>query len=349
MAVNERGYIGTYTKGKSEGIYSFILDTERKVLTDLRCAAKLDNPTYVAIDKKNAKLYSVVKDGARGGVAAYAIDEAGALQLLGESVREGSSPCYVSVNQEGGRILDGNYHEGTASSYVPDSALGLRHQAGVQHEGSSAHRERQEGPHVHFADFTPDGRFAVTVDLGTDTLITYRVMEREWQENSTLVFKPGTGPRHLIFHPKAPYAYVMTELSNEVIALHFDLQSGTFTAIQTVNALPADFNGHSQGAAIKISADGRFVYVSNRGHNSIATFQVDEGSGRLALIEHTDTLGDWPRDIEIDPSGCFLIAANQNSGDVVLFERDPVNGTLTDLNAKLYVPDAVCVKFFGGR
>ncbi|MCO7128146.1 lactonase family protein [Sporolactobacillus shoreicorticis] len=343
--MNYSGYIGTYTKGKSEGIYSFTLDTERKKFVDLRAVASLGNPTYLAISSNNDCLYSVVKKGSEGGIAAFAIDASGALNLLGQNLRTGSSPCYVSVDRENTCILDGNYHEGAASFYKPDQSLGVQLKAELKHKGSGADPGRQEAAHIHFAAFTPDERFAVTVDLGLDALTTYRLAETGWVEQSELKFAPGTGPRHLVFHPNAPYAYVMTELSSEVIAMHFDSTSGHFTIIQVVSALPADFKGHSQGAAIKISADGRFVYASNRGHNSIAVLQVDEGSGKLALIEHVDTTGDWPRDFEIDPSGRFLIVANQNSGDLVLFERDPVSGHLRILDSKVLVPDPVCITF----
>ncbi|SFG21846.1 lactonase family protein [Sporolactobacillus nakayamae] len=340
-----KGYIGTYTKGKSEGIYSFVLDTVRKELTALRAEVKLDNPTYLSISQDNRHLYSVMKSGSKGGVAAYAIEASDHLRLLGTSLREGSSPCYVSIDRENRRILDANYHKGTASLYASNTDVGLNVVGDVVHKGSGANPDRQEGPHVHFADFTPDGRFAVTVDLGTDALTTYQLSDDRWTKQSELTFLPGTGPRHLAFHPNAPYAYMMTELSNEVIALHFDAEHGQFSLIQKMNALPADFDGHSQGAAIKISADGRFVYASNRGHNSIAVFQIDEHTGKLALIEHVDTLGDWPRDFEMDPSGTLLIVANQNSGDLFLFERDSVSGHLSPLNSKLSVPDPVCIKF----
>jgi len=339
------GYIGTYTKGKSEGIYSFALDTTRKKLVDLHAVANLGNPTYLAISSNNNHLYSVVKRGSEGGIAAFTIDTSGALEPLGQSLKTGASPCYVSVDREDRRILDGNYHEGTACVYAPDPNRGVRLKAEMKHEGSGADPVRQEAPHIHFAKFTPDNRFAVTVDLGIDALTTYHLTEDRWIKQSELNFTPGTGPRHLVFHPNAPYAYVMTELSSEVIALHFDEKNGNFSIMQTVSALPADFKGHSQGAAIKISADGRFVYVSNRGHNSIAVFQIDEESGRIALIEHADTIGDWPRDFEIDPSGQFLVVANQNSEDLVLFERDMVSGHLSLLDAKLSVPYPVCIKF----
>ncbi|EST12347.1 lactonase family protein [Sporolactobacillus laevolacticus] len=342
---NYKGYIGTYTKGKSEGIYSFVLDTEHKKLTALKVEAQLDNPTYLTISEDNRYLYSVIKKGMSGGVACYTRGKSGELELLGAQVEEGPSPCYVGVNRLNSRVLAANYHSGMASMYSVDQETGVNLAAHVQHSGSGADSSRQDGPHVHFADFTPDEHFAITVDLGTDELSTYKLSDDEWIAQSVLNFDPGTGPRHLAFHPDAPYAYVMTELSSEVIALQFDAGSGRFAVLQTVSALPSDFAEHSQGAAIKISADGRFLYVSNRGHNSIAVFRIDPQSGKLALVEHIETMGDWPRDFEIDPSGRFLIVANQNSGDLFLYERDVESGRLSVLDSKLEVPDPVCIKF----
>ncbi|MCL1631210.1 lactonase family protein [Sporolactobacillus sp. CPB3-1] len=340
-----KGYIGTYTKGTSEGIYSFVLNTERKELSELRVAAKVDNPTYLTLSSDNRHLYSVEKKESTGGVGAFTVGASGELEYIGAHLSEGAPPCYVAVDQAGTHILDANYHRGTAALYKANSGKGVRLMADVKHQGSEALSERQEEPHVHFTGFTPDERFVVTVDLGLDALTTYDLSEGQWVEQNTLIFKQGSGPRHLAFHPNAPYAYVMTELSSEVVALRFDADRGAFTAFQTISALPAGYTGHSQGAAIKISADGRFVYVSNRGHNSIAVFQVGEENGKLALIEHVATMGDWPRDFEIDPSGQFLLVANQNSGNLVLFERDTVTGRLHAQSSVLAVADAVCVKF----
>ncbi|MCO7176360.1 lactonase family protein [Sporolactobacillus kofuensis] len=341
-----RAYIGTYTKGKSEGIYSFVLDTARKQLTALEAVAQLGNPTYLAVSEDNHYLHAVEKKGALGGVVSFAIGESGKLVRLNEQLAEGASPCYVSVNRSNGCVLTANYHKGTADNYPVTNENGVQAVAGVvQHKGSGTDPDRQEGPHVHYADFTPDERFAVTVDLGIDELTTYSLSKGKWIVQHTLNLKPGTGPRHLAYHPFASFAYVMSELSSEVIALQFDAKSGSFSVIQTLSALPADYSGHNQGSAIKVSADGRFVYVSNRGHNSLAVFHVDSRSGKLTLVHHVGTKGDWPRDFELDPSGKFLVVANQNSGDLVLFERDAESGLLSMLDSKLNVPDPVCIKF----
>ncbi|WP_100486138.1 lactonase family protein [Sporolactobacillus pectinivorans] len=341
-----RGYIGTYTKGESEGIYSFTLDTEKKALSLEGLAAKLGNPTYLAVSGDNHHLYSVMKRGSMGGIAAFSIDSGGQLNELGDQVSEGAPPCYVSTDQNNRLVLSANYHRGTVDLYPVSGASGLTHVSDTdRHEGSGGDPGRQEGPHVHFADFSPDGKLIIAIDLGTDQLTTYKEGGGKLIKEDVLSFAPGTGPRHIIFHPTAPYAYVMSELSSEVIVLYFDTSTGRFSIVQTISALPDDFHGHSQGSAVKISSDGRFVYAANRGADSIAVFRTESGAGRLSLVEQVSTCGNWPRDFELDPSGQFLVTANQNSGNLVLFERDAATGRLEKLNSSLSVPDPVCIKF----
>ncbi|TGA97806.1 lactonase family protein [Sporolactobacillus shoreae] len=340
-----QGFIGTYTKGESRGIYAFTLDTVKKTLSLDGLAAELGNPTYLVISGDNRRLYSVIKKGSQGGVAAYSIDQAGHLKNLGVCVSEGASPCYVSTDRGNRTVVSANYHKGSVDVYpITDSGI-VEASDTDWHKGSGSDPERQEGPHVHFVDFSPDERFIASVDLGTDQLTVYREEDGRLVAQSVLDFTPGTGPRHLAFHPSAPYAYVMSELSNEIIALHFDHQSGQFSTIQTISALPSDFQDHSQGAAIKITSDGQYVYASNRGADSIAVFRVDSESGKLDLVEHVSTRGNWPRDFELDPTEHFLIAANQNSGDLFLYERDVETGRLSPLESSISVPDPVCVKF----
>ncbi|MDD9150102.1 lactonase family protein [Sporolactobacillus sp. CQH2019] len=341
-----RGFAGTYTNGDSEGIYSFILDTDRQMLDRTELAARLDNPTYLTFSEDDRRLYSVIKKDGSGGVAAFAVTPEGRLRILDEQISKGAPPCYVGADRENHHLLSANYHKGTVAVYP----IGENRGAGpasdvVHHQGSGADRSRQEGPHVHFADYTPDGRFVVAIDLGTDTLTTYQEAKGKLIRQDVLAFKPGTGPRHLAFHPKAPFAYVMSEISSEVIVLRFDAASGHFSVLQTIRALPAAFRGHNQGSAIRIPADGRFVYVSNRGDNSIVLFGADKESGTLTLLDRVSTGGEWPRDFALDPSERFLIAANQNTGSLVLFTRDPETGRLAATGSKLAVPDPVCVKF----
>jgi 6-phosphogluconolactonase len=341
-----RGYIGTYTKGNSKGIYAFILDTEREQLLDPEVVAEAGSPTYLSISKDNRQLFSVIKIGQSGGIAAYQIEPKGRLEKLGEQISEGASPCYVSIDSEGQYILSANYHRATVDLYaagVPDG-IGALLDTDV-HSGSGTDPERQKGPHVHFADLTPDRKFVVAVDLGTDQLTTYRIEGGKLVRAAVMDFAPGTGPRHIVFHPSAPFAYVISELSSEVIALHYDADAGRFEPIQKISALPEQFTGHSQGGAIKISPEGRFVYASNRGADTLAIFGTRQNSGELALVGQIPTGGAWPRDFEIDPTGQFVIVANQNSGNLVLFARNSETGKLTPAGSEISVPDPVCVKF----
>ncbi|WAA08770.1 lactonase family protein [Fervidibacillus albus] len=341
------GFAGTYTKKESQGIYSFLLDTKEEKIKAVKVAAQTSNPTYVAISNDNEYLYAVAKDGDRGGVGSFKIDHKTAeLKELNQLLSEGPSPCHVTVNKKNTVVLSANYHRGTIDAYsAADDGSLQRMIATVQHEGQGLHPERQEKPHVHFAGFTPDERFIVAVDLGTDRLVTYLLADDNLSEVSTLQLQPGSGPRHIVFHPNGRYAYIMTELSSEVIALQYHAETGSFEAIAYVSTIPEDFNENNQGSAIHISQDGKFVYVANRGHNSIALFRVDDETGKVTFVEHTSTEGDWPRDFVLDPSENFIVASNQNSGNLVLFKRDRETGRLTFVHGDVSVPEVVCVKF----
>ncbi|MGG3845165.1 lactonase family protein [Aeribacillus composti] len=341
------GYIGTYTKGESKGIYKFTLDTEKKEISEAKVAAELDNPTYVAISKDNQNLYSVVKDGNSGGLAVFSIDEqTGDLQSINRQVTEGPSPCHVSVNKANHFVVTANYHRGTIEAYLLNEDKSANPAASVaEHTGSGPNLERQEKPHAHYSGFTPDEKYVVAVDLGIDQIITYSCDQGVLKKVSSLSVKPGSGPRHIVFHPNGKFAYVMTELSNEVIVLSYNADEGSFQELQYIPAIPEDFAENSQGSAIHISSDGKFVYAANRGHDSIAVFKVENDGGKLEFVEWTSTGGHWPRDFVLDPTERFVIATNQESSNAVLFERDPETGKLTRLPSEISVPDPVCVKF----
>ncbi|HWJ78917.1 MAG TPA: lactonase family protein [Niallia sp.] len=342
------GYIGTYTKKESKGIYSFVLDTEEKKISSVELAAELENPTYVTVSKDNKNLFAVGKQGELGGVASYSIDaNTGSLQLLNTQLSEGPSPCHVSVDAEKKVVLTGNYHKGTAESFLVNSEDGsLQPNVSIiQHTGTGPNTARQEKPHMHFSGFTPNDQYAVSVDLGTDRVDTYKLTDGKLEEVSSLSVKPGSGPRHITFHPNGKFAYVMTELSNEVIVLSFDSETGSFQELQYISTLPIDFTENSQGSAIHLSSDGKFVYAGNRGHNTIAIFNVNEETGQLTFIEHTSTEGNWPRDFVLDPTEQFIVASNEQSDTLTLFERDTVTGKLTLLQSEIPAPEPVCVKF----
>ncbi|MDZ5474000.1 lactonase family protein [Bacillus sp. 31A1R] len=341
------GYVGTYTKGESDGIYSFTLDKEQATIKNVKLAATIDNPTYLTISEDNQSLYSVVKEGESGGVAAFSLKSAtGELQKLNQQVLEGAPPCHVSVGIANRNVFSANYHKGTVESYLvsEDGTINLPSSI-VYHHGSGPD-ERQEKPHTHYAAFTPDEKYVVAVDLGTDQVISYSLNEGNLVEKSIFTVKPGSGPRHLVFHPlNQSLAYLMTEFSSEVVVLKYHSEDGHFTEIQTISTLPTDFTENNQGSAIHLSSDGRFVYAANRGHDSIAVFSVNADNGTLTFIEHTSTYGNWPRDFVLDPSEDFLVATNQNSSNLVLYSRNKETGLLTMLQSDVKVPDPVCVKF----
>jgi 6-phosphogluconolactonase len=341
------GYIGTYTKGDSKGIYSFTLDTNERKIKDIQVAAELGNPTYLAISKDNRYLYSVDKEGDAGGIAAFSIGETGSLTAINRQVLEGAPPCYVSVDSKNRYVFGANYHQGLVQSHLINQEDGsvLPYASIREHEGSGPD-PRQEKPHTHYSELTPDEKYLAVCELGIDALITYTVEEDGTLTKVNLLpLKAGSGPRHLVFHPNGKIAYVMTEFSSEVIVLNYHPDNGHFSEVQYISTLPDDFKENNQGSAIHISSDGRYVYAGNRGHNSIAVFSVDSSSGELTFVEHTSTEGDWPRDFEIDPSGKFVVASNQESGNLVLYSRDEFSGRLTLIESDITVPYAVCVKF----
>ena len=323
MAQKYIGFAGTYTRESSEGIYRFVLDAEAGKLEAAEVAANVGSPTYLAISEDKRQLYSVAQQDGLGGVHAYEI-----------------------VSIQNGVLVTGNYHKGTVDLFQAHRPSALALKGTVQHEGNGPH-ERQEKPHVHYTAQTPDGRYVIVADLGTDELVTYKIEGQALVKVATLHVESGSGPRHLAFHPDGKTAYLMTELSSEVIVLDYDADQGSFTEKQKIKAIPSDFNETNDASAIHITSDGKFVYTGNRGHNSIAVFQVDEETKELTLIEITSTGGNWPRDFVLDPSESFIVASNQKSGNLVLFARDQKTGKLTQLDSVVDVPEVVCVKFLG--
>ncbi|MCH1625243.1 lactonase family protein [Fredinandcohnia quinoae] len=341
------GYIGTYTKGDSEGIYSFTLDTEKSEITNIKAVAKLDNPTYVTISDDNRNLYAVAKEGELGGVAAFSINgQTGNLEPLNKQLSAGPSPCHVSTDRSLNYVFSANYHRGTVDSYLINPANGSLDStiSTIQHTGSGPD-ERQEKPHTHYISPTPDEKYVVAVDLGIDKVITYELHDGALQEVSSVSVKPGSGPRHLTFHPNGQIAYLMTEFSSEVIVFTYQSEDGSLTELQTISTIPADFTENNQGSAIHISSDGKFVYAGNRGHNSIAIFSVNQGSGELSLVEISSSEGDWPRDFMLDPTEKFIIGSNQESNNLVLYSRDEESGKLEVIKSDIPVPAPVCIKF----
>ncbi len=359
MEINDsiiRGYIGTYTQGESEGIYTFQLDLSKGTIEEIQVAAKLQNPTYLTIDKENKYLYSVVKspseqDLESNGVAAFNLNEDdGSLKLINYETLEGKSPCYLSLDKEKRYLLSANYHEGTLAVFpILDAGSIAIPTEIIRHTGFGPNKERQEAPHIHYAALSPDERVVFTVDLGTDRIEAYDLNFKSGKlqhiPNLSLSFAPGSGPRHLAFHPKGRYIYAITELSSQLVVIEYDRDEYSIEALEYISNLPEDFKGENTGAAIRITKDGRFLYASNRGHNSIAAYRILEEGRNLSLIGYYSTLGDGPRDFNIDPTGKFLIASNQNTSSIVLFSINQEDGSLKTISDPIKVPNPVSVEF----
>ncbi|WP_052008398.1 lactonase family protein [Listeria aquatica] len=337
-------YIGTYTKAESEGIYRLVVDTKTGEILENKLAGKMDNPTYLKISGDEKYLYSVAKDGDKGGLAAFAINQDGSLSLLNTEVKVGNPPCYVDGSDDNTVVVSANYHLGTILSYPTENGTLLSPLSEIQHTGKGVH-ERQEKPHAHFAGFTPDQKFVVTCDLGTDHVTTYSAKDGRLEQVADLVVTPGSGPRNLVFHPNAKWVYIMTELTSDVFVANYDEKTGELSIIQSIPSLPADFSAENKGSAIHISNDGRFLYVSNRGQDAIVSFEIDASSGMLTLLETVSVEGAGPRDFDLDPSGEILLAANENTQNVTVFKVDKTSGRLTLLQKDIHVPEPVCVKF----
>ncbi|WP_078392421.1 lactonase family protein [Shouchella patagoniensis] len=342
-----RGFIGTYTKGDSKGIYSFVLDSESHEVSDIKLAAELRDPTYLTISKDGQFLYSVMKEADAGGISAFSIDaKSGGLTFKSKETTVDGGPCHINVDTAQKQALSANYHSGviTAFSLHEDGSIsGVTSTA--EHHGSGPNKDRQEKAHAHFAGFTPNEKFAVAVDLGTDEVILYRLEQGKLIHHFTFKATPGSGPRHIAFHPTEPYAYIMTELSNEVIVCQFNEELGELTELQIISTLPDGYEDLSQGSAIHITKDGKHIYVGNRGHDSIASFQINQISGELALVEIINTEGSWPRDFHLDPSERVMLASNQETSNLTVYSRDSDSGKLTLQKSSIDVPYPVCVAF----
>jgi len=346
-------YVGSYSAADQPGIHQLSLDRATGELRPVGRTTGLANPSFLAFHPSHRYLYAVSEVSDFGGtktgaVAAFAVDgKTGALTLLNRQASEGDGPCHLTVDPEGRHVLVANYGGGTAA-VLPIAADGRLRPATsvVRHQGSGPNRSRQEGPHAHSIDLDRAARFALVADLGLDKVMVYRFDPKGTltaHEPPSVSLAPGSGPRHLAFHPTGSFAYAINELSSTVAAFAYDPGQGTLRSVESVSTLPADFKGENYPAEIAVSSDGRFLYGSNRGHDSIAAFAVEASSGRLRPIGHTPTGGSWPRHFALDPTGSYLLAANQKSDSVVVFRIDRKTGALAPTGHRIELPKPVCV------
>ena len=347
-------WVGTYTRNDSRGIYAIPFDRATGQLGLPKLAAEVANPSFLALDPNGRFLYAVGElsefQGQSGGALyAFSIDRAARrLKLLNMVPSGGSGPCHLVVDASGRNVLAVHYGSGSTVVFQckPDGSLGER--TGLaQHEGSSVNAQRQSGPHAHSVNLSRNNRWAVVADLGTDEYIVYAfdAARGTIRRSSVAKVAPGAGPRHFCFHPSSRYAYGINELSSSVTAFVWDEVRGRLKEVATVSTLPPDFSGENTCAEILAHPNGRFVYASNRGHNSIAVFRVDRATGRLTLVEQTPTQGEIPRNFRIDPSGSWLLAANQNSASIVVFAINATSGKLRPTGSSARVAFPVCLKF----
>jgi 6-phosphogluconolactonase len=348
-------YVGTYTDKDSKGIYRFDMDPETGKLSNRVLAAETKNPSFLAIHPNRQFLYAVgeVSDvGGKkgGGVSAFAIDaKKGDLKALNQQSSVGEGPCHLVVDKEGKCVLAANYGGGSAVvlPIEKDGSLG-EHSDFHQHKGHSVNKDRQEGPHAHSINLDPANRFAFVADLGLDAVFIYRLnpdCKLTANDPASAAVSPGSGPRHFAFHPTGKFAYVINELFNTITAFRYDADKGSLTKTQTISTLPKDFTGTSYTAEVVVHPSGKFVYGSNRGHNSIAVFSVNAETGELTAVGHQAEGIKTPRNFNIDPSGKFCLVANQDGNSIVVFAVDKETGALKSTGITAEVPIPVCVKF----
>lgn len=351
---NYIAYVGTYTSGESKGIYTYRLEEDGRLI-EINSPRNIDNPSYICFGRNKRYLYAVIEgenfQGEHGGgVASFKINnETGELQLLNSKGTKGDAPCHLVTDRMDKHLFVANYTEGTFTTFdiYEDGSLGELTNI-TTHEGKGIDEVRQEKAHVHYVTFSPDEKFLFAVDLGIDKIKIYSVSEESG--TTTLVgqydTKPGSGPRHMEFHPNGKYVYLINELSSEIAALRYFGDGPILETIEYLSTLPEGFTGFNNCAAVHVSKDGRFLYASNRGHDSVAAFKIDEATGKLRLISITPTGGEFPRDFEIDPAGRFLFSANQKSNTITTFMVNNETGELTPLEQVINVPNPTCIKFY---
>jgi 6-phosphogluconolactonase len=354
-------FTGAYTgfpphaRGRADGVTVFRMQPETGALTHVFTQPGVDNPTFLAVSADHRFLYAINAvsevDGVPGGaVEALSIDPAtGALNFLNRQSTIGPGPAFVTVDRTGRFVLAANYHGGSVALFpVRDDGQLAPASDFIQHVGSSVNPSRQAEPHAHSINLDPTERFALVADLGLDRIVVYQLD----RETSKLVLndppfaplEPGSGPRHLEFHPNGRFVFVINELSSTITVFAWDGQRGALTAVQTVSTLPPGWAGENSTADIHVHPSGRFVYGSNRGHDSLASYAVDEATGRLTYLENTPTGGRTPRNFAIDPAGGFILAANQDTDSIVTFRVDRSTGKLAPTGDLISTGTPVCLK-----
>jgi 6-phosphogluconolactonase len=345
-----------FVQGKAAGIAVYQLDYATGALTHAHTVTGVVNPSYLAVNLQRQCLYCVEEYAADvreiGSVSAFRVDTAtGALTHLNRQPSYGSEPPHITVDRSGRWVLVANYRSGSIAAFPigPDGMLGKATDV-VQHAGNSVHPERQRGPHAHWIGVDPANRFVFVTDLGMDAILTYGFDQEEGkldvEGRSEAKTPPGSGPRHVAIRPDGRFVYLVNELDSTIVSYHYSAAAGQLRQIQILPTLPDGYAGASAIGAVRVTPDGRFVYASNRGHDSIAIFASDPATGLLEYRGSEPTQGRTPRDVNIDPTGAFLFAANQDSDTIVQFHIDQGTGKLSATGKVTAVDTPVCIEFF---
>jgi 6-phosphogluconolactonase len=346
--------VGTYTSGKSEGVYVYQFNSKNGG-SQVVDSAKTSNPSFIAISPDKKFIYAVNEDADStnkngGGVSSFSFNmKSGKLTFINKQPSGGSNPCYVTVDNTGKWLFTGNYSSGNFSLFpLSENGKIATAKNNVQHFGKGPNTERQEGPHVHGTFLTNDNKYLLVPDLGIDKVMTYQFDAATG--NLTEAKEPfiqvpgGNGPRHLAFDPSEKHLYLVQELTGTIAA--FTFADGKATLFQTISTLPQDYKGDMSSADIHVSPDGKYLYASNRGDaNNLAIYSIEAATGILKLVGHQSTLGKTPRNFNFDPTGNYLLVANQNSDNIVIFTIDHNTGLLTDTGKRINVPNPVCTKW----
>jgi 6-phosphogluconolactonase len=347
--------VGTYTAAGSHGIYvyDFNTNTGDARITD---SARLANPSFLAVSPNRNFVYAVSESagaGKNGGkLASFSFDRSsGKLNFINQQSSAGNNPCYVTADKTGNWVMVGNYSSGTLA-VLPVSKTGRLDTAVtvIEHSGRSVNTERQNEPHVHSTVLSPDNKYLIVPDLGMDKVMQYRFDQKRGTLTPTspafTMTKAGAGPRHFEFHPNKKFAYLVEELTGGISAYRYSARTGELALLQNISTLPPDYLEYAGSADIHVSPDGKFLYASNRGEsNTIAIFSINKETGMLTAIGHQSTLGKTPRNFNFDPGGNFLLAANQNSDEIVVFKIDKATGLLSDTGKRINVSRPVCIKW----
>lgn len=334
-------YVGTYASKEEKGIHLCGLNPETGALRLIHGTSGIENPSFLILNEEASRLYAV-SEQSQGGVAAYAVDpDHGGLSQLGTASTEGADPCHLSLPRNGG-LLAANYSGGNVARFALDGQGALDGMTSlVQHEGQGPRQDRQEAAHAHSAVPDETGAYVYVSDLGTDEIVHYRVEEGRLVREGAVQLPPGAGPRHFVFHPNGRHAFGINELNSTITIYARNPERGGLDMIQQIGTLPEGFAGENYPADLHLSADGRYLYGSNRGHDSIVRFAVDAETGALSAPEWTGTGGKWPRNFAV--LDAFVIVANQFSDNIVVFRRDAESGSLTETGQELAVKKPSCV------